>query len=397
VAENIHLGALPKGRFGVVDVAAMRAGAVRALHLLGVEINVNTAVADLTRADQQVVELAKAIHQQARALLMDEPTAALGHREAENLLALIGRLRENGTGVVFISHDLGEVSRIADRVTVLRDGRSLGTYDADECTPDRLAELMVGKVTRAARPAATVRPAEPPVLDVHRLSTPGVEDVSLSLHRGEVLGLTGLLGAGHIEVALAIFGAYPVKSGVVRLHGTATAFRGPADACAAGVGLVPPDRKTQGLLRDLSIAENTTLAKVAKSGKFRISRSWTNQTAAAALAPLAVKTRSLESGPMALSGGNQQKVVFGKWSAAGADVLILAEPTSGIDVKSKEEIILEIDRLVHAGTGVLVVSTDASEIERLASRALVMRKGRVVAELSGDEVTAARLGAIASA
>jgi ABC-type sugar transport system ATPase subunit len=400
VAENIHLGTLPTrrvGSFGIVDAGAMRTGAEDALGLLGVKLDVNVAAADLTRADQQVVELAKAIHEDARVLLMDEPTAALGHREAANLLALIDRLRASGTGIVFISHDLGEVARIADRVTVLRDGRSLGTYDARECTAEELAELMVGKVERSARPSAAVESDGDPVLDVSELSTAGVADVSLTLRRGEVLGLTGLLGAGHIEVAQAIFGAQPLEAGVIKVRGEVKSFHGPADACAAGIGLVPPDRKTQGLLRDLSIAENTTLAKVAKSRKYGLSRSWMTRTARAALAPFAVKAGSLDAGAFSLSGGNQQKVVFGKWSAAGADVLILAEPTSGIDVKSKEDIILAIDRLVRGGTAVLVVSTDVSEIERLAGRALVMRRGRIVAELSGSDVTAARLGAIASA
>ncbi len=397
VAENIHLGSLPTRRFGIVDAAAMRAGANHALDLLGVDLDVDAVTADLTRADQQVVELAKAIHHRAHVLLMDEPTAALGHRESAHLLALIGRLRESGTGIVFISHDLGQVARIADRVTVLRDGRSLGTFDADACTIGQLAELMVGKVARAARPAAEVTAGDPPVLDVRDLHTAGVEGVSLTLHRGEVLGLTGLLGAGHIEAATAIFGAQRIASGVVSVKGKAKPFRGPADACAAGIGMVPPDRKSQGLVRDLSIAANTTLATVAKRRKLVISRSWIARTAGAALGPLAVKTRSLDQGPFSLSGGNQQKVVFGKWSAAGADVLILAEPTSGIDIKSKEDIIGQIGRLVQGGTGVLVASTDFAEIERLAGRALVMRKGRIVAELTGADVTAARLGAIASA
>lgn len=397
VAENIHLGALPTRRFGIVDAAAMRAGAEEALGRLGVDLDVNSVTGELARADQQVVELAKAMHHRARVLLMDEPTAALGHREAAHLLALIDRLRAAGTGIVFISHDLGQVARIADRVTVLRDGRSLGTFDAEERTPEELGELMVGKVARAARPAAYVTATDAPVLDVRNLSAAGVDDVSLSLHRGEVLGLTGLLGAGHIEAASAIFGARRVTAGAIRVNGDVKSFRGPSGACAAGIGLVPPDRKRQGLVRDLSIAANTTLARVAKSRKFGISRSWTARTAGAALGPLAVKTRSLDSGPFSLSGGNQQKVVFGKWSAAGADVLILAEPTSGIDIKSKEDIIGQIHRLVQGGTGVLVASTDFSEIERLAGRVLVMRKGRVVAELSGSDVTAARLGAIAGA
>ena len=397
VAENIHLGSLPTRRFGIVDATAMRTGAEDALGLLGVDLDVDADTGDLTRADQQVVELAKAIHQRARVLLMDEPTAALGHREAAQLLALVDRLRRSGTGIVFISHDLGQVARIADRVTVLRDGRSLGTFDAGDCTAEHLGELMVGKVARTARPATEIKAAEPPVLDVRDLTTKGVEELSLTLHRGEVLGLTGLLGAGHIEAATAMFGAQPLTAGVIRVNGDVQSFGSPADACAAGIGLVPPDRKTQGLVRDLSIAANTTLATVAKRARFRITHSWTTRTADAALRPLAVKTRSLDSGPSSLSGGNQQKVVFGKWSAAGADVLILAEPTSGIDIKSKEDIILQIDRLVRGGTGVLVASTDFTEIERLAGRALVMRKGRVVAELSGTEVTAARLGAIASA
>jgi ribose transport system ATP-binding protein len=397
VAENLCLGSPPK-KYHRIDHHRMRDDAVRALDLLGAQIDVERFAGDITRAEQQIVEIARALGQNARVLLMDEPTAALSAREADRLLDLVSTLCAQGTSVVYVSHQLAEVARVAHRVSVIRDGRLVGTYAAAGLSPTEVGRLMLGDeaTTPTARTHRNVSTG-PPVLSAHRLCAPGIRDVSFDLAAGEVLALTGLLGAGHLEVGMAVFGGTRLAGGSIEIDGKRVIQRTPADACAHGIGFVPPDRKTQGVLRDLSVGENATLPAVAQRQLRTLTRSRVHTAARNNLARLAVKAPGLDAGVMTLSGGNQQKVVFGKWLGSGARVLVLAEPTSGIDIGARAELFSVVDRLAEQGVAILLVSSDLGEVERLATRVLVMRRGQVVAALEQDEIRGERMFAIAAA
>ena len=396
VAENLCLGS-PPIMHRRIDHRRMRDDAVRVLDLLGARIDVDRRAGDVTRAEQQIVEIARALGQNARVLLMDEPTAALTAREAERLLELVSGLCAQGTSVVYVSHQLAEVAKVAHRVSVLRDGRRVGTYAAAGLSPTEVGRLMLGEEATTPTPRARWEAGVgPPVLSAHQLTAPGVHNVSFDLAAGEILALTGLLGAGHLEVGMAVFGGLRLAGGHVEIDGKLVKHRTPADACAHGIGFVPPDRKTQGVLRDLSVAENATLPAVARRQLRTLTRSRVHTAARSNLARLAVKAPGLDAGVMTLSGGNQQKVVFGKWLGGGARVLVLAEPTSGIDVGARAELFSVVDRLAQQGVAILLISSDLGEVERLATRVLVMRRGEVVAALEQDEIRGERMFAIAA-
>jgi ribose transport system ATP-binding protein len=390
VAENIHLGDLPRRR-GMVDWPTLRTQSRGALARLGAPIEVDRMTSDISRAEQQVVEVARAVQDRGRILLMDEPTAALSHSESRLLLAVVDQLRAAGTAIVYISHNLSEVLQVADRVTVLRDGRRLGTYEAAEMDSESLGAMLTGNVSRAPEPARVAgrgrAAGAPPLLTVRDLTLNDRPPIDLRLMAGEIVALTGLLGAGHLEVGLAIFGEGRPIAGSVEVDGKRLVRWDPSRSCRSGIGLVPPDRKTQGVLFDLSIAENTLLPRVAADPPRVLTRTWLMRTADRVLAPLNVKAGGLDAGIGTLSGGNQQKVVFGKWLATHARVLILAEPTSGVDVGAKEELCRVVEAFVDGGGAVLLLSSDFEEVERLADRALVFNRGRIVAEFAGSEVT----------
>jgi ABC-type sugar transport system ATPase subunit len=395
VAENLCLGS-PPTTHRIIDRRRMRDDAARVLDLLGAEIDVDRLAGDITRAEQQIVEIARALGQSARVLLMDEPTAALSSLEAERLLELVSSLRAQGTSVVYVSHQLAEVAKIADRVSVLRDGQLVGTYEAAGLSASAVGRLMLGGETTPTARAHWKVGAGLPTLSVRELRAPGVRDVSFDLAAGEILALTGLLGAGHLEVGMAVFGASRISGGHIEINGKPIRPRTPADACAQGIGLVPPDRKTQGVLRDLSVAENATLPAVARRRLRTLTRSRVHREASRNLARLAVKASGLDAGVMTLSGGNQQKVVFGKWLGGDARVLVLAEPTSGIDIGARAELFALVDRLAQQGVAILLVSSDLGEVERLATRVLVMRRGEIVASLQLREIVGERMFAIAA-
>ena len=394
-AANIFLGKEP-GRWGVLDRRAAEREAARLLGELGVSVDPGRPVGELGIALQQMVEVAKALSEEGRILIMDEPTSALTASEISELFAAIGRLRARGTSIIYISHRLEEVARIGDRVTVMRDGRRVATLGAASAPIPELVRLMVDRDVGDHFPRRAAAPGED-LLRVENLTRGTVvRDVSFTLRRGEILGITGLLGAGRTELARTLIGAEPARSGRVTLSGRALVLRHPSDALAHGLGLVPEDRKTQGLVLGLSVLRNVALPNTRRLSPWGVVRG----AAEAALAgrwvqEMRIKTPTLAQPARLLSGGNQQKVVLGKWLAANVDVLIVDEPTRGIDVPAKIEIYDLMNQLTAAGKGILMISSELPEVLGMSDRVLVMRGGRVVAELPAARTTQAEVLAFA--
>jgi ribose transport system ATP-binding protein len=389
VAQNVFLGREFRGRLpGIVDRGRMHAEARRVLATLGVDLDTRLPVWRLGVAQQQIVEIAKALSQHARILVMDEPTAALSEPEIERLFGLIRTLKQDGVAVVYISHRLHEIFEIADRITVLRDGRKVA-----ECTPagtdvGDLVRMMVGReVGTTYRHRFCERPGDT-VLEIENLrAANGVRVGNLSIRAGEIVGLAGLVGAGRSELARAIFGADRVISGEVRLLGKPF-HGGPPAAVGAGVGLVPEDRKEQGLALVRSVQDNLLVAGLRElfpRGWYRPGRAF--RVASDLIARLGVATPSPRRLTKFLSGGNQQKVVIGKWLNAGSRFFIFDEPTRGIDVAAKVEIYRFMEKAVSEGAAVLMISSELPEIVSVCDRAYVMRDKTIVAELGRRELT----------
>ncbi|MEU1201042.1 sugar ABC transporter ATP-binding protein [Streptomyces sp. NPDC005813] len=396
VAENIFLGRQPR-RFGMIDRKTMEADAAELLRRVGVNVSPRARVRELGIARLQMVEIAKALSLRARVLIMDEPTAVLTSEEVEKLFAIVRALREDGVGIVFITHHLEEIAALGDRVTVIRDGKSVGQVPAS--TPeDELVRLMVGRSIEQQYPR--VRPvsgdaagdgaaADSALLTVEGLTRDGVfHDVSFEVRAGEVVGIAGLVGAGRTEVARAVFGADPYDKGAVKVAGAALRRHDVNAAMEAGIGLVPEDRKGQGLVLDASVEENLGLVTLRAATHGGLVDLKGQRTAAARIAEqLGVRMAGLGQHVRTLSGGNQQKVVIGKWLLAETRVLILDEPTRGIDVGAKVEIYQLVNELTAAGAAVLMISSDLPEVLGMSDRVLVMAQGRIAGELSADEAT----------
>ncbi|PWI41834.1 sugar ABC transporter ATP-binding protein [Streptomyces sp. ICBB 8177] len=386
VAENIFLGRQPR-RLGLVDRRRMNADAARLLARVGVDVAPQTRVGDLGIARLQMVEIAKALSLDARVLIMDEPTAVLTTDEVDKLFRIVRALREDGVGVVFITHHLEEIAALGDRVTVLRDGRSVTQVPAD--TPEEeLVRLMVGRSIEAQYPRERAAPGAP-LLKVTGLTRHGAfADVGFEVRAGEVVGLAGLVGAGRTEVVRAVFGADPYDSGTVEVQGTPLP-RGDVNAAMdAGIGLVPEDRKGQGLVLGATVEENlglVTLGRGARCGF--VDRSGRRREAGRIAGQLKVRMAGLDQQVRTLSGGNQQKLVIGKWLLADSKVLILDEPTRGIDVGAKVEIYQLVNELTASGHAVLMVSSDLPEVLGMSDRVLVMAKGRITGELDATKAT----------
>ncbi|WP_058042698.1 sugar ABC transporter ATP-binding protein [Streptomyces roseifaciens] len=388
VAENIFLGRQPRTALGLIDKRTMRARAAELLRRVRLDVSPAAPVAGLGIARLQMVEIAKALSLDARVLIMDEPTAVLTSDEVGTLFAIVRELRDSGVGVIFITHHLDEIAALGDRVTVLRDGRSVAEVPAttDE---NELIRLMVGRDIAEQYPRE--RPAEPgaPLLRVRGLTrAPAFSDVGFDVRAGEVVGLAGLVGAGRTEVARALFGVDRYDAGTVEVDGRAPARGDVRAAMRAGVGLVPEDRKGQGLLLDASLGDNLTLARLEQDarGGF-VDRRGQRRRAAEVAERLKVRMSGLEQTARTLSGGNQQKVVIGKWLLAGARLLILDEPTRGVDVGAKVEIYRLVNELTAAGCAVLMISSDLPEVLGMSDRVLVMAQGRIAGELSGERAT----------
>ena len=393
VAQNLWLGREPRGRVPwLVDRAALHARARQVLATLRLDLDTRTPVSRLGVAQQQMVEIAKALSQQARVLVMDEPTAALSDREIDVLFERIAALRRDGIAIVYISHRLREVFAIGDRISVLRDGRLVAGTRPAETTPRDLVRLMVGREVDTSSRATFCRTPGEIVLETRGLAAAnGVAGVDIEVRAGEIVGLAGLVGSGRTEVARAIFGADPRTGGEVRLSGTPLAG-GPAAAVARGVALVPESRKHDGLALGHSVQANILLAGLRRhfpSGWYR--RGVAQQVAARLIAQLGVATPSARRAVQYLSGGNQQKVVIGKWIGAGARLYLFDEPTRGIDVGAKAEIYRLLARLVAEGAGVLMISSELSEIVAVCDRAYVMRDRRIVGHLSREQLTEERI------
>ncbi|WP_156998837.1 sugar ABC transporter ATP-binding protein [Agromyces terreus] len=388
VTENIFMGRQPTGRFGRIDRKAMRHEAEALFQRLGVRIDPERPAEGLSIADQQVIEIAKAVSLDARVLIMDEPTAALSGVEVDRLFAVARSLRDEGRALLFISHRFDEIFALCDTVTVMRDGAYVATTPIADTTVDELVRQMVGRDVTELFPKTEAEIGEP-LLEVEGLTRTGVfHDISFSVRAGEIVGLAGLVGAGRSEVARAVFGVDPYESGTVRLNGRTLPRRRPDTAIRAGLALVPEDRRKQGLVLESSVAQNIALVirnELAKAGL--ITTGMENRAAKVWASRLEVKTNALSTVAGTLSGGNQQKVVLGKWLATEPTVLIIDEPTRGIDVGTKAEVHRLLSELAGRGMGILMISSELPEVLGMADRVLVMREGRITAEIDRSDAT----------
>ncbi|HLQ63605.1 MAG TPA: sugar ABC transporter ATP-binding protein [bacterium] len=397
VAENIFLGREPRRALGWVDWTQMRVRATRLLADLGLSIDPRRRLGTLTVAEQQLVEIAKALSSDAELVIMDEPTAALTSEETQRLFGFIRDLRARGVAIIYITHRLEEVFSIADRVTVLRDGQYVSTSAVGDINLDELIRLMVGRRLTEKFPKETFAPGEP-VLEVRGLTRAGVfEDVSFVVHHGEILGIAGLIGSGKTEVAHAVFGADPIDRGEIYLDGRQVAIPSPAVAIALGIGLVTEDRKRLGLILQMSVRDNITLPVIRTLAPAAFIRRRREQALVAqAIRDLHMAVTSPEQLARNLSGGTQQKAVVAKWLQTHARVLLLAEPTRGIDVGAKVEMYRLMVDLARRGVGIVMISSEMPEILGMSDRILVMHDGRITAEFSRERATQEAILASAS-
>ena len=391
VAENIFLGHEPT-RGGLIRGDVMGRVSRDLLNRLGCGVNPNTPVAELSVAEQQLVEIAGALREEARLLVMDEPTAALADHEIEALFGVIRSLCREGVPVIYISHRMKEIFSIGDRVTVMRDGHTVGTRDVKGTTVDELIQMMVGRTIGEQIPKLEV-PLGDPILEVEELAKDGVlEPATFKIHSGEILGVAGLMGSGRTELARVIFGADRADSGCVRIGGKTLLHRTPGTSIAAGLGFLTEDRKQQGLVLQLSVAENITLTSLDEISVFGVlDLGGEREQAQTMVDRLNIRAASLDQISVDLSGGNQQKVVLARWIAARCRVLLFDEPTRGIDVGAKVEIYELIGELVEQGVAVLLISSEMSELIGLADRVAVMHEGSLQGVLPRAEATPERI------
>jgi ribose transport system ATP-binding protein len=387
VAENIFLGREPQVVPGIIDWGRMYREAQAVLDRLGVKLDVRAPVSRLSVAQQQMVEIAKAISTNAKLIVMDEPSATLTEHELARLFDLIRALRADGVSIIYISHRLEEIFEIADRVTVLRDGQFIGRHRVSEVTKDDIIHMMVGRQLTAQIPKRNVQIGEE-ALRVEGLSGRIVHDVSLVVHAGEIVCLTGLVGAGRSEVARLIFGADARRAGRILLRGKEVRIRSPREAIRRGIGFVTEDRKEQGLVLGLTVRENVTLAHLDLLSHYGFIRRQQERSAAARLIQsLRIRTPSPEQLTRNLSGGNQQKVVLAKWLLTQSRVLLFDEPTRGIDVGTKAEMYQLMGDLAARGVAMLMITSELPEAIGMADRILVMHEGRIAAEIPRAEAT----------
>ncbi len=404
VGENIFLGREPS-RLGVIDWSKLYHAAANLLNDLHLAIDPRTKAGSLGIGGQQLVEIAKALSQNARILVLDEPTAALTESEVETLFGILQKLRDRGVGMIYISHKLDEVFRISDRVTVLRDGKTVVTYAAADTNKNRIIADMVGRDVGEIFPKAEHErgdvalhvkntTAYSPDIDDKKL----VDDVSFSVRKGEVLGIAGLMGAGRTELLMTVFGAWPGKHSLqIEVGGKTVSISSPADAIRNGIGFVTEDRKRYGVILDQNILDNMTLAALKDlSGRFITHRARETIAVADPMRVLRIKAESPLTVTGTLSGGNQQKVVLGKWLLTNPKVLFLDEPTRGIDVGAKQEIYAEINKLAQTGLAIVLVSSELPEVLGLADRIMVLHEGRITGEFTRSEATPEKVMAAAT-
>ena len=380
VAENIFLGD-KTGRGILVDRKVMVQRARAVFRQFDIDIDPYALVRDLPSAQQQIVEIAKAVSKNVRILIMDEPTAPLTVSEVDSMFEIVRQLKARGVTILYISHRLEEIFRIADRVSVLRDGRYIATRATAATSRQELISLMVGRELKESYPARTVAPREV-ALEVRQLSGAGDADISFSVRKGEILGLSGLVGAGRTELARVIFGAEPAESGEILLEGKPVQIHSPQDAINLGIGLIPEDRKTQGVFLDMDIKWNISFTQVRQLSRYAVVDGRRELTLAEKFRDLLrIKTPSLDQQVKNLSGGNQQKVVLAKSLAAQSKVLIFDEPTRGIDVGAKQEIYSLMCALADAGLAIIMISSDMEELLGMSDRVIVLCEGRIAGEV----------------
>jgi ribose transport system ATP-binding protein len=388
VGANIYLGREPRF-LGFIDKRRIERDAEEFIGRVGLTCSPRTLVSRLSIGQQQLVEIAKALSANARILIMDEPTSSLSSREADRLFEVISDLRGKGVSIVYISHRLGEVKRIADRVTVLRDGANAGDLVRDQINHDRMVKLMVGRDISQFYARLPHAPGEV-VLEVKGLRTRAwpQHEVNFSLRAGEIVGVAGLVGAGRTEMLRVLFGVDRPEGGEIRVAGRVVKLDSPLDAIRAGLALAPEDRKQQGLIVEMAVRENLTLPRLRRDQRLGIlNRGAERKVTKEMIERLRVKTPSPQQIVQYLSGGNQQKVVFGKWLAMQPRVLLLDEPTRGVDVGAKQEIYRLMEELAAQGVAILFVSSEMEEILGMSDRTLVMHEGRVAGELSRGELS----------
>jgi ribose transport system ATP-binding protein len=386
-AQNILIGREPRRAGGLLlDEAALNREAGKVLRGMGLDLDPRAPIEGMTIARQQMVEIAKALSNRSRVLIMDEPTAALTDAEIADLFAIIRQMRSEGAGIVYISHKMDELKEIADRVTVMRDGEYVGTVPAADTPVATVIAMMVGR-TLSHEPARAPDLSEAPVALEVRSLTRGreIRDVSFSVRKGEILGFAGLMGAGRTEVARAIFGADPVDAGDIFVHGRTAIIRHPQDAVAAGIGYLSEDRKHFGLATGMDVRNNIALASLSRfaSGIGWLDDAAIAETARTYVGKLAIRTPSERQEVRLLSGGNQQKVVVAKWLLRDCDILIFDEPTRGIDIGAKSEIYKLLNTLAAQGRAIIVISSELPEILHLSHRIAVMCEGRLTGFLPG--------------
>ncbi|MBN9019861.1 MAG: sugar ABC transporter ATP-binding protein [Rhizobiales bacterium] len=389
VAENIFLGHAPRTRFGRIDWGTLRRRARELLNDLDShDLDIDSRVGSLSVANRQRVEIAKALSMDAKLLIMDEPTASLAEADVRRLLDVVRRLKARGVAIIYISHRMPEIFALADRVTVLRDGAKIGTRPIDEVDHATLVSMMVGRSIDQLFPKVEV-PIGEPVLELRNVSHgEDVRDISFTLRAGEILGIAGLVGSGRTELALTIFGITPATSGEILLNGTPVTIRSPQQARDIGIAYVPEDRGLQGLIKPQTIRENVSLALLDRISKGSIiDRARELAMAKDAIVRFGIRARGPEQPARQLSGGNQQKVVLAKWIATEPKVLIMDEPTRGIDVGAKSEIHALMSRLAGEGLAVIMISSELPEVLGMSDRVLVMNGGRMVGIYDRAEAT----------
>jgi ribose transport system ATP-binding protein len=397
VAENIFMGAEPRNRFGLVDLKQMNRRAAEVLQTLGARFAPTTLASTLSIADQQQVEIARALIHKSRVLIMDEPTAALSDRETERLFEVVRRLRDDGIAIIYISHRMAEVRMLADRVTVLRDGAFIGELERQDATPDTVVKMMVGRELGAFYEHASQRQPGPVRLQIDGLCGGKVAPVSMSVRAGEIVGLAGLVGAGRTELARLIFGADKAAGGSIALDGKTVSIRQPGDAIRLGIAYVPEDRKGQGLFLQLSSFVNITMNVLGRHSRCSVlKQAELMKITESAIARLAVRGAGPKGVVGGLSGGNQQKLLFARWLEINPCVLILDEPTRGVDIGAKHEIYKIIHELADAGVAIICISSELPEVIGICDRVLVMREGVLMGELSGNRVTQENIMALAT-
>ncbi|KJF72779.1 sugar ABC transporter ATP-binding protein [Agrobacterium arsenijevicii] len=399
VAENIFLGNYPRRAGGIIDWPAVRSGSRKLLEELDThDLDVDEKVANLSVAQRQCVEIAKALSKDAKVLIMDEPTASLVESDVQRLLDIVRQLRARGVGILYVSHRMPEIFAVCDRVTVLRDGAYVATKNIDEVDEGALVSLMVGRAIENLFPKLDV-PIGKPILEVAALNHgKRVRDISFAVRQGEILGIAGLVGSGRTELALTLFGMTPATSGEIRIDGKAVAITSPSQARNLGIAYVPEDRGSQGLIKSMAIRKNVTMATLDKvSNGIFIRTAAEMSRAAAAIKRFGVRCRDPDQPIGQLSGGNQQKVVIAKWLEIKPRVLILDEPTRGVDVGAKSEIHAIMGELAREGVAIIMISSELPEVLGMSDRVMVMAEGRVTEILERSDATPERVGAAMTA